>query len=72
MSVMVFSMVRLMDEEKLSLMTDKCGEVVRLMVERAMGIQGRPPSLKSSEKPKVTSWMFRNLEKSKDRSKIFW
>lgn len=49
---------------KLSRMADKCGEVAGLTVERAMGIQRRPPP--SQPTPNFTSWRFGNLEKSKD------
>ena len=49
-------------------MADKCGEVEGLRVERAVGIQIRPPSIQPVA-PKFTYWRFGNLEKSKDRSK---
>ena len=45
-------------------MADKCGEVVSLRVDRAIGIQGRPPPVHLI--PKCTSWRFGSLEKSKD------
>ena len=53
---------------KLSWRTDKRGEVVGRMVERAIGIQGRPPPIQRT--PRSTSWRFGNLEKLKDRSKF--
>lgn len=57
-------------EQKSSLITDKCGEVATLRLERAMGIQGIPPSLELALYLKVTSWTSGNLEKSKDCSKV--
>jgi len=53
-----------------SRIADKRGDVAGLRVERALGIQGRPPLFQPSLKPKFTSWRFGNLEKSKDCSKV--
>lgn len=47
-------------------MVDKHGEVADLRVERAVGIQGKPPSTQPITKSTV--WIFGNLEKSKDCS----
>ena len=46
-------------------MADKCGEVVRLSVEKAIGIQSKPPS--SQRTLNSTFWRFGKLEKSNDR-----
>lgn len=51
-------------------MVDKRGDVVGLSVERAMGIQDRPPSAEPTLKPKFASRRFGSLEKSKDRSNV--
>ena len=53
---------------KPSRMASKRGEVAGLRVERAVGIERRPPPLQRT--PKRTSWRFGSLEKSKDRSKV--
>ena len=49
---------------KRSLIADKCGEVVRLSVESAAGTQSRRPPIQQTAM--YTSWMFGELEKSKD------
>ena len=54
---------------KSSRMVDRRREVAGLTVERAMGIQTRPPPVRPARKPSFTSWRFGSLEKSKDRSK---
>lgn len=54
------------ERKKLSRRTDKHREEAGLRVERAAGIQGRPPSAQPTTK--FTSWIFGNLEKSKDCS----
>ena len=48
-------------------MADKCGEVADPRVERAVGIQNRPPPIQLTQNH--ISWRFGNSEKSKDRSK---
>lgn len=50
-------------------MADKCAEVAGLNVERAIGIQMRPPLAKPDLNPSFTSRRLGNFEKSKDRSK---
>ena len=50
----------------LSWIVDKCGEVSGLRVDRAIGIQRRPPPIQQT--PNSTSLRHGNLEKSKDRS----
>ena len=54
-------------QAKSSLMVDKFGEVAIFMVERATGIQSRPPPVQPTANS--TSRRFGNLEKLKDRSK---
>ena len=46
---------------------DKCEEAVGVRVERAVGIQSKPPPVQPT--PNTSSWRFGNLERSKDRSK---
>jgi len=53
---------------KLSPIVDKRGEVASLSVERAVGIQSKPPLAHRTSKS--TSWMLGNFEKSKDRSEV--
>ena len=55
MSVIMVSTCTILDEVRSSLMADKRGEVAGRRVERAMGIQGRPPSLLSALRPRDTS-----------------
>ena len=55
---------------KLSWIVDTCGEAVGFRVERAEGIQSRPPLIQPI--PKSTSWRFGNSEKLKDRPKPSW
>ena len=57
-------------QERSSRMVDKCGDVAGLNVERAIGIQGRPPYVEPALKPKLTSRRFGSLEKSKDRANV--
>jgi len=57
------------ERAKSSRIAVKCGEVVGLSVERAKGIQNRPPRVKPDLNPSFTSRRFGNFEKSKDRSK---
>ena len=54
---------------KLSRREDKRGEVVGLMVERAVRIHGRPLPIQSTVMPNFTTWRFGDVEKSKERSK---
>ena len=54
---------------KLSWIADKRGEVAGLRLERAVGIQGSPPFTQPT--PNSTSRRFGNLEKSKDRLKVW-
>ena len=49
---------------------DKRGEVAGLNVERAAGIQCGLQSIQPT--PKLASWMFGSLEKSKDFSEVPW
>jgi len=51
-------------------MVGGCGDVAGLSVEKATGIQGRPPPVEPTRKPSFISRGFGRLEKSKDRSKV--
>ena len=58
------------ERAKSSRIADKHGEVEDLIVERAIGMQSRPPPDNPDLNPSFTSWRFGNPEKSNDRSRF--